>query len=296
MNDRLSAITLDIKSRMKRSAEDIFIIGKHLCEAKALLGHGNFLPWLEANFENQYGLSESTAGRYMRVYKKFKNAKLPDVEASVLYLLAEKSTPESAVDEITSNPNIGHGEAQAVITEHRQAEIMKDYVQQNAPIPLRDRLNSGELGVKQAYQLTRALEDAPEAIRQDVINLRVSDPEVIPVLARIKEKDSEKYHEIVVSKHFQGAGDPIPVDKANVRDAEDFYKEFRFEHHMQNWMENRPERWIDTEARAYTRDIAMDLHIVAFVVDEDTYNSMRDMLGREGRLIFQKNNRLDNVS
>jgi hypothetical protein len=56
------------------------------------LGHGNFLPWIEAEF----GMSEWTARNFMRVAEEFggKSGTVPDLPPTVLYQLAAPSTPE----------------------------------------------------------------------------------------------------------------------------------------------------------------------------------------------------------
>lgn len=74
---------------------DIIEIGRRLSDAKARVGHGNFLPWIEREF----GWAERTARRFMEVHEAaLKSAKLADLEISVsgLYLLAAPSTPDEA--------------------------------------------------------------------------------------------------------------------------------------------------------------------------------------------------------
>lgn len=61
-------------------------------DARNRLGHGRFLPWIEQEF----GGSEPTAQRFMRVSREFKSVNLTDVQIDVssLYLLAAPKTPE----------------------------------------------------------------------------------------------------------------------------------------------------------------------------------------------------------
>lgn len=45
---RLAVLAEDTRTRMKRSALDIYHIGANLLEAQGLLAHGEFLPWIQA--------------------------------------------------------------------------------------------------------------------------------------------------------------------------------------------------------------------------------------------------------
>ena len=77
--------------RWCRRFERIIEMGQHLIEVKAAIGHGNFLPWLEAEF----GWSDRTAARLIRVAEKFdKLSNLDSVSPSALYILAAPSTPD----------------------------------------------------------------------------------------------------------------------------------------------------------------------------------------------------------
>lgn len=91
IDDRIEAIADEIKHRLKNATEDILEIGKQLTEAKKLLGHGNFLPWIEAKFQ----MSHQTAANFMNAWKKFgQNPNGLDFAPKALYLLAAPSTPE----------------------------------------------------------------------------------------------------------------------------------------------------------------------------------------------------------
>jgi hypothetical protein len=82
-----------IRTLGKRAIRDIIEIGRRLTDAKAIAGHGNWLPWLEREF----GWSERTGRRFMEVHAiTLKSANLADltVDASSLYLLAAPSTSD----------------------------------------------------------------------------------------------------------------------------------------------------------------------------------------------------------
>jgi hypothetical protein len=87
-----------IRQLGRRVVADVIEVGKRLAEAKELLGHGNWLPWLQREFQ----WSASTAENYIRLYNlsaKFATVvNLPDLQLDLrsLYLLAAPSTPPEA--------------------------------------------------------------------------------------------------------------------------------------------------------------------------------------------------------
>jgi hypothetical protein len=93
-----------IRALRSRIVSDVAEIGRRLAEVKRLVGHGNWLPWLEREF----GWSEDTAERFIRVHEFVE--RLPDsasvrnlvltLPISSVYLLAALSTPESARDAV----------------------------------------------------------------------------------------------------------------------------------------------------------------------------------------------------
>jgi uncharacterized FlaG/YvyC family protein len=87
-----------IKLRLRRSAEDIIEIGRDLNAVKASIGHGKFLPWIEAEF----GMGRTTAWKFMAVADAY-GAKVHQVnklDPSALYELAAPKTPIEVREEI----------------------------------------------------------------------------------------------------------------------------------------------------------------------------------------------------
>ncbi|MCB0105489.1 MAG: DUF3102 domain-containing protein [Caldilineaceae bacterium] len=113
--------TSEIKTLMRRSAQDIIDIGQKLIEVKARLGHGNFGGWLESEFS----WTPMTAQRFMQVAERFKNNNLLDlsIAPSALYALAAPSTPEparaEAIERAQAGEAITHSAAKTIIEEHR---------------------------------------------------------------------------------------------------------------------------------------------------------------------------------
>ena len=82
----IEAITAEILNAKRAGGEAILAIGRGLMEAKAMLSHGEWLPWLTEQVE----FSESTAQRFMRLAKEWSNpSALTDLGATkALQLLA----------------------------------------------------------------------------------------------------------------------------------------------------------------------------------------------------------------
>jgi hypothetical protein len=96
----------EIRRLGKRVVGDVIAIGRHLAEARRIVGHGGWLPWLKREF----GWSERQAQRYMSVVEAaVKSDNLSDLEIPVsgLYLLAAPSTPVEARDEIVARAKAG---------------------------------------------------------------------------------------------------------------------------------------------------------------------------------------------
>jgi hypothetical protein len=117
--------TSEIKTLMRRTAQDIIEIGQKLIEVKAQLGHGLFSAWLRIEFE----WSRGTAENFMAVALRFQNQKISDfdVAPSALYMLASPSTPESARKEALERAEQGgritHSVAQQIVAAHRMAPV-----------------------------------------------------------------------------------------------------------------------------------------------------------------------------
>ena len=94
----------EIRSLMKRTAQNIIEVGQKLLEIKRRLGYGRYRRWIEAEFN----WSKSTANSFENVAKQFANVQNLDIfTPSVLYELAAPSTPESARQEAIARAKAG---------------------------------------------------------------------------------------------------------------------------------------------------------------------------------------------
>ena len=90
--------TAEIKARLNRTLEDIMAIGQALLDVKARLPHGQFMQWIEAEFD----LSHDTASNWMLVAKKFegKIGSLRNMPLEVIYALAGPRMPEPIIEQV----------------------------------------------------------------------------------------------------------------------------------------------------------------------------------------------------
>uniref|UniRef100_UPI002627EF93 DUF3102 domain-containing protein n=1 Tax=uncultured Flavonifractor sp. TaxID=1193534 RepID=UPI002627EF93 len=97
----IEVITGEILDLKQKGGQVILDIGRCLIEAKSLLNHGEWLPWLNEQVE----FSERTAQKFMRLAREWSNpSTLADLGASkALMLLA---LPESERDSFVQDHNV----------------------------------------------------------------------------------------------------------------------------------------------------------------------------------------------
>ena len=96
--------TGEIRSLMKRTAQDIIKIGQKLIAVKKRLGYGQYRKWIKTEFN----WGKSTANSFENVAKQFADVQNLDIFApSALYELAAPSTPKSAREEAIARAQAG---------------------------------------------------------------------------------------------------------------------------------------------------------------------------------------------
>jgi len=154
--DEVMEIRDRIVSRGKRALADAIATGCDLLRAKELLGHGNFLPWIEAEF----GWSISTANRFIRVAERFVNLTNLPIELSAAYKLAAPSTPEDAFTEAIERAEAGEQITNKLLT----SDILGKHKDEPEP-PSDDAFVEAV-----ARYITRKLEERPH-LQQAIVEL-----------------------------------------------------------------------------------------------------------------------------
>jgi hypothetical protein len=120
--DKVRTAADRIRERVKKTVEGIIEVGNDLMAVKEALPHGQFLPWLKAEF----GWSERSAQNFMSVAERFKSAKIADlpIQPSAAYVLAAPSVPdearEKAVEKAEAGEEITFAAAREIVAEARK--------------------------------------------------------------------------------------------------------------------------------------------------------------------------------
>ena len=157
------------------AAQGALKIGERLCEAKELLGHGEFLPWIK----DEFGWTDRTAQKLMAVYREFGdsqkslfgpeiNAKTySDLPVSKLYLLI--SVPESEREDFVKENNVAEmsvREMEKLLREKKEAAAEAEKARRAA-----------EKAQKAAEAEAKKARDEAEAAKKDLQQLR-DNPEI----------------------------------------------------------------------------------------------------------------------
>jgi len=120
--DKVRTAADRIRERIKKTVEDIVEVGNDLLAVKEAVPHGQFLPWLKAEF----GWSERSAQNFMNVAEQFKSAKIADlpIQPSAAYFLAAPSVPDEArqkaVEKAEAGEEITFATARVIVAEARK--------------------------------------------------------------------------------------------------------------------------------------------------------------------------------
>lgn len=164
-----------IRLRLRRSAEDIIEIGRDLITVKGSIGHGNFLPWIEAEF----GMGQSTADRFMQVAKVY-GGKLPTVgnlPPTALYELAAPKTPLEVREEIEKMIEAGEVVTKAEVirlkAEFEAAKRGKDLAEQDAE-EAEKKLTAAQASEREtlSQEVTKAVSHVRSAYEEEIQSLR----------------------------------------------------------------------------------------------------------------------------
>lgn len=167
---------------LKKTAESVLLIGQNLRSVKERLPHGQFLPWIEAEF----GMSRWTAQHFMQVADKLEDkwGKFHHLPVSVLYELASPSTSNEMVEQVAQ------GEVKATrdaIAEAKAAERKARAEQQRTQQELatmREQLQSRQSTIEDFSQQIMKLQEQIATLSSS----RTVPPEVQAHLARVQQQ------------------------------------------------------------------------------------------------------------
>lgn len=130
----------------RKTGEQIIEIGKILIQVKVDIPHGQFLPWLAAEFE----WSERAARNFMAVADRFKSANYADlnIAPSALYLLASNTVPAAIRAEFVAKADAGekvtHKDVKTRIAAKDIEAVRQSMYKPVNPAPLEDDQEDNE--------------------------------------------------------------------------------------------------------------------------------------------------------
>lgn len=172
----IEEITSDILRAKQAGGEAVLAIGRGLIEAKAVLTHGEWLPWLSEKVE----FSERTAQNFMRLAREWSNPQaLADLGASkALTLLALPETERAA---FASETHLVDGEEKTVIdmTSRELEKAVRERAEAlEAKAKAEAELKSMEDAVAKTMTTLDQANSAKEALQKELDDLKARPVEV----------------------------------------------------------------------------------------------------------------------
>lgn len=186
----MEEITASARMNMQDMIHRAIGLGQDCMDAKELLGHGKFLPWLK-----ELGLSSSTAANYMRVAREVTpGSRLESLSYSkVLALLAAPAEEREQLAEETKDQSAA--EVRRLIEERNRAA--------EAANAETTRANQAEADAKKFYaEVARlnteraGLEYQLEQMKADLLIAENNRVEVEKIVEKVVEKVPEDYEEL----------------------------------------------------------------------------------------------------
>lgn len=272
----IELITTEILDAKRAGGEAILTIGRGLIEAKSLLTHGEWLPWLEERVE----FSERTAQNFMRLAREYSNPQtLADLGASkALALLA---LPAEEREEFISTAHVVDGEekATAELSARQLAQAIRDKEQAQANLrtaeEARDKMaqdmaivNARLSGLREDLEQAKAAE-AAAAEELAALKARPVDVAVEQVVdeAAIQQARAEAVAEMQVK--VDKALEAKKAAEAKRKNAEEALEQVRLQLEAQAKAEKR-------ETLSADKDLA--LFDVLFAQVQDQINRMQGVL------------------
>ena len=164
-----------IRTRIHNTVENLVDIGNDLKVAKKALGHGNFGPWIVAEF----GMSDQTARNLMNVATRFGKSKTFldfKITTGAIYSLASPSTPAALIEEVMETAATGKTINKKTIDDLK-GKVKKPKANQKAKREaepeLREAVEQGKVAVSRAAATIRSVTLVPPPARKKKAAWRV---------------------------------------------------------------------------------------------------------------------------
>lgn len=208
----IETITEEILSYKRTAGESILEIGRRLKEAKALLSHGEWLPWLSEKVE----FSERSAQNFMRLADAYQNPQtLADLGASKALVLLALSPVER--DEFLSEKHDVRG-AEKTVPEMSAREL-EEAIRQRKLAELKAAETARELdrqkeATAEAEAAAEKAQEAAEAARAEV-----EDAKSISLAAQERTAELERELKALREKPVDVAVQPVDASAEQIAAA-----------------------------------------------------------------------------
>lgn len=249
-------------------ADNVYLQGLDLLDAKRQLKHGQFKTWISANFFPFAGSSYTTAARYMRVFRQFqKYGRVPAVPKTMLYELADKTFTDDDRSHALALSDAGKtGEIRVLLdTPRKQIDAL----------------------AQQAAEKARMMfESAPQEVRELCVECNVTDTEAIEMLWRISNTFPDEFAAIQKDKlvRYEPLRDgeqkrPTPLITAKASNIAESYRRMRQVQSMSQGEESKP----DEIARGGCTvvEVSEEFNYVTIRVSQSTKNKLAKYLNTE---------------
>ena len=282
----IEVITGEILDLKQKGGQVILDIGRCLIEAKSLLNHGEWLPWLNEQVE----FSERTAQKFMRLAREWSNpSTLADLGASkALMLLA---LPESERDSFVQDHNVIDMSARQL----EQAIKERDEARAAAQRAEADKRTAEQARAKMAEDMgllnasLASAQDAREQAMQDVARLEAE-------LADLKAKPVDVAVETVVDQAAieKARAEAVAEMQAKLDKAREKQKKAEAQRQEAQEQLETAQRKLEEQAKAEKREnLAGDKEWAQF---ELLFNQAKDHANQMLELLFHARGRKDQAT
>lgn len=300
----LDLLTEEILFYKRQAGGAIIEIGKRLLEAKAQLGHGEWLPWLREKVD----ISERSAQNFMRLAREyFKSADIADLGASkalALLALPETERAEFAAETHTVN-GVEKTASEMTARELREAIQARDRAlleareadaRAKSAEESRVKMEADMRQLKELQQRAREAEEEKgrqlqaaeaelQALRSRPVEVAVETRDAAPEqLASAREEGARQAREEAAKAHRRELEEAERKARDNVKKLREELKRAQSESREANLRMQAAEKKAADAARLAkaSANENMVTFRVLFESAQDTVNRMADAVGKEG--------------
>ena len=300
----LDLLTEEILFYKRQAGGAIIEIGKRLLEAKAQLGHGEWLPWLREKVD----ISERSAQNFMRLAREYsKSADIADLGASkalALLALPETERAEFAAETHTVN-GVEKTASEMTARELREAIQARDRAlleareadaRAKSAEESRVKMEADMRQLKELQQRAREAEEEKgrqlqaaeaelQALRSRPVEVAVKTRDAAPEqLASAREEGARQAREEAAKAHRRELEEAERKARDNVKKLREELKRVQSESREANLRMQAAEKKAADAARLAkaSANENMVTFRVLFKSAQDTVNRMADAVGKEG--------------